>query len=131
MILSRGLPYREATAMLSFLLLGEAPAAASSPQPLVPGERQCNAPIAEPITDELDADGRPRWSRFYSVKDVCLAIRPEPCRVLMGGAAQVPCGAARAEDRRAKNSRRSALAFLVRESLRFSLALLKPRWRRH
>ena len=65
--------------MLSFLLLGEAPAAASSPQPLVPGERQCNTPSAEPVTDELDADGRPRWSRFYSVKDVCLAIRPEAC----------------------------------------------------
>ena len=68
--------------MLSLLLMSEGPALASLPHsdgPLVPGERQC-APIkAHPITEALDAKGGPNWSRFYSVKNVCVAPRPDAC----------------------------------------------------
>lgn len=56
--------------------------AASGPHPegpLLPGERQCSAINAHPITGALDANGRPRWSRFYSVKNVCVAPRPDAC----------------------------------------------------
>ena len=56
-------------------------AAASSPHPegpLLP-ERQCTSINAKPITEALDADGKPSWSRFYSVKNVCVAPRPEAC----------------------------------------------------
>jgi len=71
-----------ATPMLSLLLMSEGPALASLPHsdgPLVPGERQC-APIkAHPITEALDAKGGPNWSRFYSVKNVCVAPRPDAC----------------------------------------------------
>ena len=64
--------------MLSLLLMSEAPALASLPDAdgaLVPAERQCAAIKAHPITEALDAKGRPNWSRFYSVKNVCVAPR--------------------------------------------------------
>jgi len=67
---------------LGLLLVSEGPALASLPLTdgaLVPGERQC-APIkAHPLTEALDAKGRPSWSRFYSVKNVCVAPRPDAC----------------------------------------------------
>lgn len=65
--------------MLSLLLLGEGAASPHAAGPLVPGERQCNVPTAEPITPAKDADGKLRWSRFYSVKHVCVAPRPKAC----------------------------------------------------
>ena len=64
--------------MLSLLLMSEGPVLASLPDAdgaLVPAERQCAAIKAHPITEALDAKGRPNWSRFYSVKNVCVAPR--------------------------------------------------------
>jgi hypothetical protein len=54
--------------------------------PMPETDDPCDLPRPPGIGSETDEKGKPRWSRFYTLRDVCVTTKPQTCgSVLPGG----------------------------------------------